>query len=216
MAAGWRALRSRASQELRGLLSCLQKRQAGSTLLLHTLQCMHLFAPSLGFEIQQHLSASHLTPLQCMYLFAPRVLAWKSSSTSLLHASPVYAPVCTQSLSFEIQQHLTTPHLSSVCTCLHPVSASKSSSTSLLHTSRLSSVCTYLHSESQLRNPAAPRYSTPLQCMSLFAPRVSASKSSSTPLLHASPVYAPVCTQSLGFEIRRPQFQIRPCHSSIL
>ncbi|XP_038536705.1 uncharacterized protein LOC111097788 isoform X1 [Canis lupus familiaris] len=74
------------------------------------------------------------------------------------------------SLGFEIQQHLATPHLSSVCTCLHPVSASKSSSTSLLHTSRLSSVCTYLHPESWLRNPAAPRYSTPLQCMHLLAP----------------------------------------------
>ncbi|XP_077771780.1 uncharacterized protein LOC144324281 [Canis aureus] len=165
--------------------------KSSSTSLLHA---SPVYAPactqSLSFEIQQHLAASHLTPLQCMYLFALRVSASKSSSTSLLHTSPVYVPICTQSLSFEIQQHLATPHLSSVCTYLHP--------------------------ESQLRNPAAPRYSTPLQCMYLFAPRVSASKSSSTPLLHASPVYAPVCTQSLGFKIRRPQFQIRPCHSSIL
>ncbi|CAD7677502.1 unnamed protein product [Nyctereutes procyonoides] len=115
---------------------------SSSTSLLHVLQCLHLFAPSLGFEIQQHLTASHLSGVcTCLHpvsaskssntsllrtspVYAPvctRVSASKSSSTSLLRTSPVYAPVCT-SLGFEIQQHLATPRLSGVCTCLHPES----------------------------------------------------------------------------------------------
>ncbi|XP_038536709.1 uncharacterized protein LOC111097788 isoform X4 [Canis lupus familiaris] len=119
---------------------------------------MHLLAPSLGFEIQQHLAASHLTPLQCMYLFAPRVLASKSSSTSLLHTSPVYAPACTQSRL----RNPAAPRCFMPLQCMHlfapRVSASKSSSTSLLHTSPVyAPACT----QSRLRNPAAPRCFTP-------------------------------------------------------
>lgn len=40
--------------------------------------------------------------------------------------------------------------------------------------------------------------------------------SGSPTLLNFSSVYAPLWTQSLGFEIRQPQFQIWPCHSRLL